>query len=321
VIVAYRSERSGPARRHPRAGLTLIECLVAVMILGILFALLIPAVQMAREAARRSQCNNNLRQLGIGLHNYAAVNETFPPGYYFSLHASILPFVEQAPLYHAINFEGSAADSQGLTDTAVMLSLFLCPSDDPPSNPGGYGWTNYAGNRGSGVQKYRYNGIFTAPAFPTVRPTDVVDGTSQTAMVSEWILGPGNGPIRDAKRANFHTPDRFNEADELDLFAAECHDIDVATARVGPPPRGMNWLRGEFGYTLYNHVLGIGDHTCLNGTGVQIGAWTAGSFHPRGANCLFADGHVQFLSDTVSRELWRALGSRDGHEVTSGGPY
>lgn len=122
--------------RNVRTAFTLIEILVVVAIVGLLAALLIPAVQAAREAARRAQCINNLKQIGVALHAYIATHGVLPPGGplgHFSPHAWLLPHLGQRPLYDAINFQAAsspAPNSENYTAAHSSLSVFLCPSDE-----------------------------------------------------------------------------------------------------------------------------------------------------------------------------------------------
>ncbi len=166
------------ASRRQNQGFTLIELLVVIAIISVLIALLLPAVQAAREAARRAQCVNNLKQIGLALHNYHAAMDTFPPGYVSTIDmrvtdacnmdqenqqgkastcgtgwawgSMILPFLEQQPLYNSINFNLSVAYADNNTCSLTALTVYLCPSDDGPSvvpvfedppdpaNPGSY---------------------------------------------------------------------------------------------------------------------------------------------------------------------------------------
>ena len=155
----------------------------------------------------------------------------------------LLPYVEQRPLYDSINMNLPI-------NTSIMglrLSVYSCPSD-------GYervtpmGSTNYAGNRGSGVQSFGYNGAFSFMA--SVPPGDFTDGMNATAAVSEWLVGPNIGAIRDSLRSVFTTPVALVGKDQLDAFAASCRGLDPNTATLTPAVVGVPWTHGEFGHSL-----------------------------------------------------------------------
>lgn len=299
-----------------RAGFTLIELLVVILIVSVLAALLLAAVQAGREAARRAACGSNLRQIGIGLHQYAAAHTTFPldwnEGNGHSFLVAILPFVEQGVLYNAMN-PGEATPT---TISGVGLSLYVCPSDGFLRGMPRLA-TNYVGNRGTGVQVDGYNGAFAFTR--AVRPQDFGDGMSNTAAVSEWLVGPITGATRDARRSVFSTPEALQGKGQLDAFAAVCRSLDPAVATLNPAVVGVPWTHGDFGHSLYNHVLPIGENSCLNGSSWQQGAWTAKSNHGAGAQVLLADGRVRFVRRAIEPRLWRALGSRSGGEVIPSG--
>jgi prepilin-type N-terminal cleavage/methylation domain-containing protein/prepilin-type processing-associated H-X9-DG protein len=209
-----------------RRGFTLIELLVVIAIIAVLIALLLPAVQAAREAARRIQCTNNLKQIGLALHNYHDVNNAFPmgvgsgvytgPGGYnskhnWSIHAAMLPMFGQGPLYNAINFSWGTADSssQGpyaFNSTAIQaqVNTFLCPSDPngPSQLASGTGSANncYFGSIGTTtdyLQTYSsgaptlanvvYSGLFAPQQSRNI--ARVLDGTSNTLAFAESTVG------------------------------------------------------------------------------------------------------------------------------------
>lgn len=291
----------------------MIEVLVVIFVIAIVVALVLAAVMRAREAGRRIQCTQNLHQIGLGVQSYSSTYGVFPPGYQAgsgtSFLVAILPYVEMRPLHELIQNGGIT------TAQAISLALYHCPSDGgSPSPP--FGPTNYAGNQGTGVQAFGYNGAFANEA--VVSPSQFTDGTSTTAPVSEWLIGTVFGLGRDPARSAFHTPESWTNANQLDIFAAACRGLDLQTARLSHMVVGMLWTHGDFGHAYYNHILTIGENTCLNGEGVQIGAWTAKSNHSGGANVLFADGDVRFLSTSINPKVWTALGSRSGGEVVSG---
>jgi prepilin-type processing-associated H-X9-DG protein/prepilin-type N-terminal cleavage/methylation domain-containing protein len=287
------------------SGFTAIEVLVVIAVIGVLVALLLPAVQMAREAARRAQCAANLHQIGVAF-NHQVSRSGHTPGRL----AGLLRQLEQTALAN-MPLDTTTATPAGQTARSTTLSVFLCPSDAGLS--GLSGGTNYAGNGGVGFNpsgRVR-NGAFGASV------NDFADGLSNTAAVSEWLRGRGDLQVRDPKRSVFATPDRLIKPTDLGPFGAECHGLDPQLATLAPLGKGLDWTRDGFGYSLYNHVLGINDHTCTNGGLVDQGAWSAGSTHPSGANVLYADGHVTFVKDSIALPTWRAIGTRNGGEVVS----
>jgi prepilin-type N-terminal cleavage/methylation domain-containing protein len=217
-----------------RVGFTLVELLVVIAIIGVLVGLLMPAVQMAREAARRTQCQNNLRQLGIALQNYHDTNKRFPPGGYFGMPVppsnpqpafhhtwltSILPQLEQKPLYDTINFKvrawGQLVSPGGPTLVSSQFNVLRCPSDagfKDPSETHGIAFTNYAGSEGAMESPNPVNGLYEAYTIDPFDPgttaplnrlpkrgdyqnifagrrsndmSDIQDGASNTIIVAE----------------------------------------------------------------------------------------------------------------------------------------
>lgn len=298
-----------------RQAFTLIEVLVVLAVLGLLFALLLPAVQAARAAAQRTHCLSHLRQLGVAMHSYHDQYAMYPPANMGrrSFHVNILPFIDQTALHSAL-----PADSDAVREVARnRIALFQCPSDPQSDVPwgkdGGYFPTNYAVNYGTGVQKHGYNGVFRGVSRGPVRSADVTDGLSNTAAIAEILIG---SDTPDVRRSIWSTKWPLLEPDQLDTFAHFCRDTGRAQA---PPSSGLmhgrNWSEGDPGRTMYNHVLLPNDVSCNNGTYIQEGAFSAGSEHAGGVHVLFGDGHAEFVSTHIDFSVWRAHGSRNGAEV------
>jgi len=203
---------------------------------------------------------------------------------------------------------------QNLTVLGTSVGLFQCPSDSRAERGG---INHYAGNRGTGVQKYGYNGAFALELKGPIGYQAFTDGASSTAAFAEWVTGIRSGNRARPNRLVFETASPLIKPDELDLFAQTCADADPRAGKLSPLVKGDSWLVGELSYTLYNHVVHINGYSCTNNTLVQEGAWTAGSGHGAGAHVLFVDGHTSFVRQSISLDVWRAIGSRDGREVVS----
>ncbi len=307
-----------PRERREKAAFTLIEVLAVIFITGIIIALLIPAVQASREAARRSQCSNNLKQFGLGLNSYVSTQNVLPLGIngnLFSTHASLLPQLDMTPLFDALNFQISSLSAPNRTVSLQIVSIFNCPSDLPRNSSA---WTNYGGNVGYGLQvSGSENGPFVNGSNGPVSLARFTDGTSLTAAMSEWKLGPALLGSKTLGRTVFQTPDVLIRANQFASFINECMNISEQTAIVADETRGMDWIVGQYGNTLYNHNMKLNGNSCTNGGMVQQGAWTAGSQHNKGVNLLFGDGHVSFIKETINLLVWQALSTRGGNELIS----
>ncbi len=332
--------------RCTKAGFTLIELLVAVSIIGLLIALVLPAVQSARELSRRAQCANNLKQIGIALHAYASANQTFPiqwqnglgrtlgvsKNYYgrpFSALTRILPYLEAQPLYSQINFSvqlypnysegGEFPFPENQTAYETTVGGFLCPSDGA-SSPTPYG-CNYRGSLGvgpspstTGEHPQGGNGFFTL--FSITGPGSFPDGLAHTVAYSERLRGTGDDskvikPDRDFGDLNVNPRCGSLDAD----YGLAC--ARVASSRSFPAMRtaGFTWFIGDYEATSYCHAQEpngrIPDAIYPNFSGIV----TARSLHPGGVNALMADGSVRFVNESIARKVWRGLGSRNGGEL------
>jgi prepilin-type N-terminal cleavage/methylation domain-containing protein/prepilin-type processing-associated H-X9-DG protein len=287
-----------------RSAFTLIELLVVIAIIAVLIALLLPAVQAAREAARRAQCTNNLKQIGLALHNYHSAGNTFPmgsslnftPSYGFggwanwSVHALMLPYLEQTPLYNAANFNLDAglddATSDAVNSTVYLTRVagFLCPSDPVA---GVANINSYRGSIGTtvvqGVPSLQVSGLFSMSSLknnygganPTIGLHQCIDGASNTIAFGEALVGeagrgnawPGNGISVNAKSTtNFSKDWDGQDVDQkpaASLAAAlqQCNDF----WKTKPPGSGWGsgmkerggwfWAVGGRTFTLFNTVL------------------------------------------------------------------
>ncbi len=313
---------------HPRtrAGLTLIEVLVVIAIISVLVSFLMPAVQLAREAARRTQCVNNLKQLGLALHNYESTYGVLPAG---SDHKfALLPSLGLESLHSKRNVAawGTAAEWDEL-DT-VLIPVFVCPSDPESPRLGDAATqvvaTNYVACSGTGIQRDGFNGMFNlgrdyGPNMPGgyVRLADVTDGLSNTSAMSEILHAVSRDGVHcsDRLRAVWNLPQSLNAPQQLDAFADACDSLPPQPANygyVGYFHKGCPWYDGDSGVGMYNHILTPNRPSCFDSGAVQYGAYTATSMHRGGVNVLYGDGHVKFVSESIDRAVWRGWGSRAG---------
>jgi prepilin-type N-terminal cleavage/methylation domain-containing protein/prepilin-type processing-associated H-X9-DG protein len=301
-----------------RPAFTLIELLVAVSIIGLLIGLALPAVQAAREAARRLQCQANLRQIGIAMHSYESVYRMFPPGTlpgpiftwdtnnYLSGFARILPQLEQQVLHESINTllvdNPTYPILENHTARGTKLSIFLCPSDGEPNHRNSYRF-NF-GRYPAGT----YNGALPDGPFAYHRmpwSAAITNGLSRTAFVSERTGGSFRkadpDPARDWKLP-VDSPGLYLPPD--DVYIPECL---ASPARGWFAFEGRYWMYWGMGYTLYNHNGAPNDPRPTCG-GEAFGLQPPRSYHPGLVNVLFGDGHLEAIANSIQQDLWRALG-------------
>jgi prepilin-type N-terminal cleavage/methylation domain-containing protein len=336
-----RGCRSANFERRSR-GFTLIELLVAVAIIGILVGLVLPAVQAAREQARRLQCANNLRQIGLALANYVDRYQGLPFGYRsnwdsfnqretgpgWGWASKILPFLDQQPLYDAIRFDLNIEAAENLTVRTLPIGVYLCPTDREPATwTTAYGevWiyagqlysaqvpicdvasSNYVGMFGIGEPGVDGEGIFYRDS--CVRPVDIVDGLTYTLAAGERVTNLDAG-IKGA-------------------------------VNIGPPINNVGrgqatWVGSVAGATLWSCAPDPYDPdkgTCKreDGSGMILGHTGEGhgpgdmhadinqfnSRHLRGAHFVYTDAHVSFLRLSMNYATYKALSTRAGGEIIS----
>jgi len=296
-----------------RRGFTLIELLVVISIISLLVALLLPAVQAAREAARRTQCVNNLKQLGVALHTYESASRSFPPGYVSNFDASgndtgpgwgwaamLLPQIEQKPLFDAVNFNLPIEDVSNPTSRLTRMTVFLCPSDSAPldwwavtRDPSGtplqnicqVATANYVGMYGTSDPGIDGDGIFFRDG--NIGIANITDGTAQTIAAGERAYALGVATWAGSVTGTSLFPLTNDGVGYPRLESAPGVILGHAGGNLGPgDPKG------------------------------EVNQFY--SRHPGGVNFLFADGHVAFLKTTMNYQVFRALATRAGGEVISG---
>jgi prepilin-type N-terminal cleavage/methylation domain-containing protein/prepilin-type processing-associated H-X9-DG protein len=341
-------------RSGKRSGFTLIELLVVIAIIAVLIGLLLPAVHKVREAAHRTECMNNLKQMDLAVTHYHDEHKQFPfgkgPSYggapvyaRWSVHSQLLPYLEQNPLYQSIDFT-KPPETPGMGGTIPFMPAyqnpgrvnanacrtrvngFLCPSD-PVTEPGDWpGQNNYYASQG-----VQFLCDLSAALPSTIAPGEtpdgpfhylsktrfasITDGTSQTAFFSEKRRGTGTP---DPRTDMFTMPNQST----LDATYTTCMGLNPATATPLTSKQGFSWVMGEMCCTTYNHVsrpntrscAGIGFPGNMANMAMQV---TASSGHNNGVNVAFGDGSVRFITNDVSLANWRAMGTMNRRDIVT----
>jgi prepilin-type processing-associated H-X9-DG protein/prepilin-type N-terminal cleavage/methylation domain-containing protein len=298
--------RNEPAYRARERAFTLIELLLVVGIIAVLISLLLPAVQSARENARRVQCTKNLMQIGVALANYASAHKVFPPGvvndkgpisnapvgYHFGWAVQILPYLELATVYREFDFSQSVYAPRNDTARGHQIQSFLCPSDGWPRRSS---LTSYAACHHDVEAPIAADnrGVFFLNS--RISYDDISDGTAFTILAGEFLAaGPGLGWAVGTMSSLRNTGAPIN------------YDNPI-TGKTAP------------GTIQVSQVTDLSSFTALVKDGLLPPGYVGGfsSHHPGGANFLFGDGSVRFLSQRIRTPVYRSLGNRaDGNLIS-----
>ena len=338
----FRSVSCANASR--RRGFTLIELLVVIAIIGVLIGLLLPAVQSAREAARRAQCVNNLKQIGLAIHNYESVHGCFPAGYQswagngfrdsqtgdwgpgWGWLTALMPMVEQGSIYNALNTNLPCWNAENTSLVKTTVSVFLCPSAGNIDETVGVTdidmnvWQGAVFARANYVHNVGWNDVWTAPA--TIDYEDPIRGANGVMFRNSRVRIPA---ITDGLSNTVAAGERvpwLADAVWPGVVPGAKHYSYNEFASSGTGGTGINYdnagsyLGANSGPSIYE------DPQIIHPPNSPIGHTDEMySMHPGGSNVLMCDGSVRFVKHTVRLATWQALCSRGVGEVVSGDEF
>jgi prepilin-type processing-associated H-X9-DG protein len=334
-----RSSRDNAADFHGAkgiaSGVTLPDVLVSLGIVGLLMTLLLPAVQQARRASGRLECALRLRQLAMATQSFESDHRRYPRQWCGSVAEKDRVFDYcLSPLTEVVGYLDEEVASSLVADDPAYdapgayvetgangdamrhgLDAFHCPADPHAVGPK----SSYAFCRGNWPMFYDPGGPI--PHYGQLRSADVIDGLSATALLSERLVGTGqlsssSPSLRDTRLLPFSA--RFGQVDNAVAFAGNCVDRSLNQDAPRDPFAATTWVRGGFRHSAYHHLFPPNPTVtdCASTLGYSI--YSARSLHEAGVNVAFCDGHVRFVADAISLQIWRAIGTRAGQEVQRG---
>jgi prepilin-type N-terminal cleavage/methylation domain-containing protein len=332
-------------------GFTLIELLVVIAIIAILVALLLPAVQQVREAARKTQCADHLHNIVVALHNYEGALSTLPPG---SINATgsdastqvlMLPFLEGGNQYKLFdlsqNLNSAAVNAAGRNQT---LDVYNCPSDpfvERKLTTNQFGTTSYMQSLGANAWYGANDPTAVTNQKNAAGPfgrrfgakfNRISDGLSNTALFGEIRQGLGDSTSNTITMLNTD-PNWYTTAHNIAFgtYDAGASSVGVSPSNLDYPSacdasntptwryRGKQYYRGVTVAVYYSHTLVPNDkrHDCIRGTGLDAAHLAARSYHPGGAHVALGDGKVHFAGENIDGNVWKAVGSMSGGEAST----
>lgn len=322
------------AFKFGRRAFTLVELLVVIAIIGVLVGLLLPAIQAAREAARRMSCQNNLKQLGLCLHNFESAKKKLPPQgdyqtngatVYWSAQTRLLPYAESSTVHQLIDFTKPIAQQPQVAK--IRIPFLICPSEvNDKERPDGPTFVHYPLNYAINVGEWlimqppygKGTGVFLVNQ--EMKLAGITDGTSNTLGMSEVkaftpYLRDGGNPAVDSP-VPLRPEDVAGFGGEFKADSGHTEWVDARSHQTGftttfPPNQRVPYVHNSIPYDIDFNSMREGRSATLPTYAVV----TSRSYHVGGVNSLLMDGSVRFISQGISPIAWKGLGTRSGGEV------